>query len=66
MSSEEAEGASPQWGITPCIGQRDSGRLAGSPSARLVGHRTGHKPMPRGGSRLWSNRRERGVLCSST
>src|SRR5215471_9465913 len=25
-------------------GQRDSGHLAGSPSATVVGHRTGHKP----------------------
>jgi len=36
MPSEEAEGASPPWGSHPW-GKRDSGHLAGTPSARWSG-----------------------------
>ena len=36
MFSEETGDASPPWGHT-CMGQRDSGHLAGSPSARWSG-----------------------------
>jgi hypothetical protein len=65
MFSEETESASPQWGNTR-IGQRDSGHLAGSPSARWSGTVPAIKPLPRGGSRLWSNQGEMGRMCSST
>ena len=37
MSSEETEAASPPLGVTPALGRRDSGHLAGSPSARWSG-----------------------------
>jgi len=44
------------------IGQRDFGHLvSGLTISTVVRHRTGHKPSPWGGSRLWSNRRKTGV-----
>jgi hypothetical protein len=45
------------------IGQRDSGRLAGSPSARWSGTEPAIKPLPRGGSRLWSNQGKGGACA---
>jgi hypothetical protein len=48
------------------IGQRDSGYLAGPPSARWSGTEPAIKPLPRGGSRLWSNQMKTGRMCTST
>src|SRR5215471_9225656 len=56
MSSEEADHVSPGE-VTPTLGKGTLGTWRAhrqqlwSPS----GHRTGHKPLPRGGSRLWAN-----------
>jgi hypothetical protein len=37
MFSEETEATSPPWGVTPAMGRRDSGHLAGTLSARWSG-----------------------------
>ena len=65
MSSEETEAASSPWGHT-CAGRRDSGHLAGSPSARWSGTEPTISRRPRGGSRLWSNQGKMGRMCTST
>src|SRR5262245_15774215 len=57
MSSEETEAASPPWG-SHRTGRRDSGHLAGSPSARWSGTEPTISRMPRGGSRLWSTKED--------
>ena len=40
--------------------------LGGLTVSTVVGHSTGHTPMPRGGSRLWSNQGRVGRMCTST
>jgi len=65
MSSEEMEGASPQWG-SHSHWAKGLWALGGLTVSTEVGHRTGHKPMPRGGSRLWTNQTKTGRMCTST
>jgi hypothetical protein len=50
----------PNAGPNPALGAKGLWVLGGPTVSTVVGHRTGHKPSPWGGSRLWSNRRKRG------
>jgi hypothetical protein len=65
MSSQGAVHVPPNGGNTD-RGRRDSGHLAGSLSARWSGTVPAVKPLPGGGSRLWSNQGMMGRMCTST
>jgi hypothetical protein len=64
MFSEETESASPQWG-SHSHWAKGLWALGGLTVSTGVGHSTGRKPLPRGGSRLWSNQGEMGRMCTS-
>jgi hypothetical protein len=65
MFSEEAEDASPPWGPHP-HGAKGLWALGGHTVCTVVGHRTGHSRMSRGGSRRWSNQGKMGRMYTST
>ena len=65
MFSEETEATSSPCGSYP-PGAKGLWALGGLTISTVVGHRAGLKPMPRGGSRLWSNQGKMGRMCTST
>ena len=65
MFSEETGVASPPWGHT-CMGQRDSGHLAGSPSARWSGTVPAIKPYAKRWVEAVVKPEEEGRMCTST
>ena len=66
MFSEETEATSPLWGVTPAMGRRDSGHLAGSPSARWSGTAPAIKPYAKRWVEAVVKPEEEGRMCTST